>query len=777
MLESGNHPSRPRKIALIGNFLPRQCGIATFTSDLLAALSEENPGADHFAVVMNDIPEGYRYPGQVRFEVNQRVLAEYRLTADFLNMNRVEVVCLQHEFGIYGGDNGVHVLDLLGGLRMPLVTTLHTVIQTPTQGQMAVTKRIAQLSDRLVVMSHKAEQLLQTVYGVPAEKIARIHHGIPDVPFVDPNFYKDQYGVEGRKVILTFGLLSPGKGVETMIDALPAVVREHPQAVYIVLGATHPHVKKGQGESYRLSLQRRAREQGVGDHVIFHNRFVDLKELCEFLGAADIYVTPYLNQEQIVSGTLAYALGSGKATVSTPYWYAEEMLAEGRGRIVPFCDPAALADQVNDLFAQEVERHAMRKRAYTFCRDMVWKEVARQYLDVFSQVKRERESAPRPVFRARTMGSVPREIPQPKLDHIIRLTDDVGILQHAKFIVPDRFHGYCTDDNARALIAVLLAREMMADGEAITNLACTYIGFLHHAFNEENGRFRNFMGYDRRWLEEVGSEDSHGRAVWGLGQAVALAESEDIRAAAQAVFEKALPALTDFDSPRAWAFALVGIHAYLSKFGGDSEVRRIREKLANKLLRLFHDHASDDWPWIEDTVTYANGKIPQALILAGSRQNKADMLNAGLRGLEWLMDIQTDPRGHFVPVGNNGWYPRGGEKARFDQQPIEALDMIEACREAYEATNDEKWLSHAQRCLEWFLGRNDLNAPLYDHKSGGCCDGLQADGPNRNQGAESTLVCFLSLLVLNQMRGRQIAVEATSETNLETRREVTVHGQ
>jgi hypothetical protein len=555
------------------------------------------------------------------------------------------------------------------------------------------------------------------------------------------------------------------------------VVRKHPQAVYILLGATQPHVKKDRGESYRLSLQRRARELGVGDHVIFHNRFVDLKELCEFLGAADIYVTPYLNQEQIVSGTLAYALGSGKATVSTPYWYAEEMLAEGRGRIVPFGDPAALADQVNDLFTQEVERHAMRKRAYTFCRDMVWKEVARQYLDVFSQVKRERESAPRPVFRARTMGSVPREIPQPKLDHIIRLTDDVGILQHAKFIVPDRFHGYCTDDNARALIAVLLAREMLADGEAVTNLACTYIGFLHHAFNEENGRFRNFMGYDRRWLEEVGSEDSHGRAVWGLGQAVALAESEDIRAAAQAVFEKALPALTDFDSPRAWAFALGGIHAYLSKFSGDSEVRRIREKLANKLLRLFHDHASDDWPWIEDTVTYANGKIPQALILAGRRQNKDDMLNAGLRGLEWLMDIQTDPRGHFVPVGNNGWYPRGGEKARFDQQPIEALNMIEACREAYEATNDEKWLSHAQRCLEWFLGRNDLNAPLYDHKSGGCCDGLQADGPNRNQGAESTLVCFLSLLVLNQMRGRQIAVEATSETNLETRREVTVHGQ
>jgi len=777
MFESGKYPSHPGKIALIGNYLPRQCGIATFTSDLLTALSEENPGGEHFAVVMNDVPDGYRYPSQVRFEVNQRVLSEYRLAADFLNMNRVEVVCLQHEFGIFGGDDGVHVLDLLGGLRMPLVTTLHTVIQTPTPGQMTVVKRIAQLSDRLVVMSRKAAQLLQNIYGVPAEKIALIHHGIPDVPFVDPNFYKDQYGVEGRKVILTFGLLSPGKGIETMIDALPAVVGEHPQAVYIVLGATHPHVKKEQGEAYRLSLQRRAREQGVGDHVIFHNRFVDLKELCEFIGAADIYVTPYLNREQIVSGTLAYALGSGKATVSTPYWYAEEMLAGGRGRIVPFQDPEALADQVNDLFTQEVARHAMRKRAYTFCRGMVWKEVARQYLDVFSRVKRERESAPRPVFRARTMESVPREIPRPKLDHIIRLTDDVGILQHVKFIVPDRYHGYCTDDNARALIAVLLAREMMAEGETATNLACTYISFLHHAFNEETGRFRNFMGYDRRWMEEVGSEDSHGRAVWGLGEAVALAESDDICAAAQGMFEKALPALTDFDSPRAWAFALVGIHAYLSRFGGDSEVRRIREKLANRLLRLFRDGASDDWPWIEDKVTYANGKISQALILSGRWQNKAEMLSAGLRSLEWLMEIQTDAGGHFVPVGNKGWYPRGGEKARFDQQPIEALNMIEACREAYDATSDEKWLSHAQRCLEWFLGRNDLNVPLYDHKSGGCCDGLQADGPNRNQGAESTLVCFLSLLALNQMRGRQIAVEATAETNLEPRLEVRVHGQ
>ncbi len=767
MLQPVTYHSHPRKITVIGNHLPRQCGIATFTTDLLTALAAEDQAGDYWAVAMNDVPEGYAYPSQVRFEVNHRVLPEYRLAADFLNMNLVEVVCLQHEFGIFGGENGAHVLDLLGDLRMPIVTTFHSILQDPTAGQMAITRRIAQLSDRLIVMSRRGGRILREVYDVPSEKIAFIHHGIPDVPFVDPNYYKDQYGVEGRKVILTFGLLSPGKGIETMIDALPEVVVRHPEAVYIVLGTTHPHVKKEQGEAYRLSLQHRARDLGVGDHLVFHNRFVDLKELCEFLGAADVYVTPYLNREQIVSGTLAYALGCGKATISTPYWYAEEMLAEGRGRIVPFQDAAALAGEINDLFDHEVERHAVRKRAYTFCREMVWKEVARKYLEVFSEVKRERENRPRPLFRTRTVEALPREIPQPRLDHIVRLTDDVGIIQHAKFIVPDRCHGYCTDDNSRALSAVLMARDMVADAGAVTNLACTYVSFLHHAFNEEAGRFRNFMGYDRRWLEETGSEDSHGRAIWGLGEAVALSDSDDIRAAARSVFEEGLPALTGFTSPRAWAYALVGIHAYLRRFGGDSEVRRIRETLAEKLFRQYRENAADDWPWIEDVVVYGNGKISQALIMSGRSLRNEEMLHAGIRSLEWLMEIQTDGEGHFIPVGCKGWYPRGGAKARFDQQPIEAEEMIDACREAYRTTSDPKWLSRAQCCLEWFLGQNDLHAPLYDHKTGGCCDGLHADGPNRNQGAESTLACFLSLLSINELRSRQISVEATARTEPE----------
>ncbi|OEU52547.1 MAG: glycosyl transferase family 1, partial [Desulfobacterales bacterium S3730MH5] len=719
MKRGGLYRESPKTIALIGNYLPRRCGIATFTSDLLGSLSSEAPETDCWAIVMNDVPEGYPYPSQVRFELNYKNLRDYRLAADFLNMNQVDAVCLQHEFGIFGGAYGCHVLELLRNLRMPVVTTLHTLFTQPDSGQRAILKELGRSSDRLVVMSRKAEETLKEVYEIPAEKCVMIPHGIPDVPFVDPNYYKDQFAVEGRKVILTFGLVSPGKGIEYMIDALPVIAGKHPEIVYIILGATHPNVKREQGEAYRLSLQRRARDLHMESHVIFHNRFVDFKELCEFIGAADIYVTPYLNKEQIVSGSLAYALGAGKAAISTPYWYAEEILGDGRGITVPFRDSNSLAARVIYLLDNEVERHGMRKRAYTFCRDMIWKEVARRYLELLIEVKNERELCPRVTFYAKTLGAVPLELPRPNLRHLNLMTDDVGILQHAKFVVPDRSHGYCTDDNARALIAALMAQDLVPDDSALVDLACRYVGFLHHAFNETIGRFRNFMGYDRRWLEEYGSEDSHGRAIWGLGMAAALSKSESLSGAAISIFEQALPVMDDFRFPRAWAFGLVGIHAYLRRFSGDTEVRRVRESLANRLFDLYQANATDDWPWIEDTVTYANGKIPQALLLSGQWLQRGEMIEAGLGSLEWLVRIQTDPKGHFVPIGNHGWFSRNGERARFDQQPIEAQSMIDACIEAYNITRDEKWIEEARLCFDWFLGKNDLNVHLYDYKTGG----------------------------------------------------------
>lgn len=768
MVRSAAYLGELSKIAFVGNYIPRQCGIATFTTDLLNAVSAEAPSIECWTVAMNDIPQGYPYPKEVRFEINQRVLGEYRLAADFLNVNRVDVVCLQHEYGIFGGEYGAYILELLSELRMPIVSTLHTVLQNPSAGQYSVLRRICQLSDRVVVMSYRAIEILKDIYKIPEEKIVMIPHGIPDVPFVDPNFYKDQFGVEGKKVILTFGLLSPGKGIEYMIEALPAIVKRHPDVVYIILGATHPHIRRDQGESYRLFLQRKARELGVDDHLIFHNRFVSLEELCEFLGATDIYVTPYLNKEQIVSGTLAYAMGAGKATVSTPYWYAEEMLSNGRGCLVPFRDSQAIAERVIELLDNEIERHAMRKRAYTFCREMVWKEVARKYLEVFATVKAERERSPRALFFTKEIAFLPEEIPQPRLEHLVRLTDNVGILQHAKYIVPNRHHGYCTDDNARALIAVLLAKDVdtQIEQEFLTNLACTYLGFLLHAFDESIGRFRNFMGYDRTWLEAVGSEDSHGRAVWALGEAVALADSEEIRATAIELFLKALPVVLDFSSPRAWASTLVGIHSYLQRFPGDLEVRRIRDIIAHRLYDLYRRNAHGDWPWIEDIVSYGNGKIPQALIVSGYDMNDGELIQAGLHSLEWLIKIQTDPKGHFVPIGNNGWFTRSGFRARFDQQPIEAQEMIEALKDAYLVTADEIWIDHAQMCLEWFLGRNDLSVPLYDYRTGGCFDGLTPTGPNRNQGAESTLAWLLSLLNMYTLRSKQVSIAAEKNSGV-----------
>lgn len=739
----------------LGDYLPRRCGIATFTADLCEAIAKEVTGAVCFAVAMNDRPEGYNYPGRVHFEISESKLNEYQLAADFLNMNQIDLVCVQHEYGIYGGPAGSHLLALLRELRMPVVTTLHTVLKEPTPEQRFVLEEISRLSDRLIVMSGRAVDLLQEIYKVPSEKIAFIHHGIPDVPFVDPNYYKDQFGVEGRKVILTFGLISPGKGIEYMISALPSVIQKHPDVTYIVLGATHPRVKKTTGEEYRLSLQRHARLLGLKDHVIFQNRFVELEELCEFLGVADIYVTPYLAEAQVVSGTLAYSLGSGKAIISTPYWYAQEVLSENRGRIVPFRDSEALAAEVIHLLDNEVERHAMRKRAYTYGREMIWKEVARRYIEVFQAARLDRSRPPGPVHVGKTAELRRTELPDLDLNHLRVLTDDTGILHHARFSVPHPHHGYCTDDNARALIAVTMAQPLCEDDATIRLLSARYLAFLAHAFNKSTGTFRNFMSYDRQWKEEEGSEDCHGRVIWALGVTVAHTEDQGQAGMALNLFERALPGLERLLNPLPMAFGLVGIHTYLRRFGGDTEARRIREILANRLFELFQQNATEDWPWCTDILTYANAKLPHALILSGQWMQRGDIFDMGLRALDWLARIQTAPEGHFSPVGNNGWYVRGGEMAHFDQQPIEALSMLEACVEAFDATRDERWLEEACRAFEWFQGHNDLGIPIYDYTTGGCRDGLHSDRTNLNEGAESTLAWLISLLTMYALCARE----------------------
>lgn len=730
---------------MVGNHLPRQCGIATFTADLTDAIAAEYPAKDSFVLAMNDAGKHYAYPSRVRFEVAERDLASYRRAADFLNVNAVDVVSLQHEYGIFGGKAGAHVLELLRELRMPIVTTLHTVLAEPDPDQRAVMDELTRLSSRLVVMSAQGAALLRGVHGVPDHKIDQIPHGIAGVP--NARRSKDRLGVDGKSVLLTFGLLSPDKGIEHVIDALPAIRERCPDVVYIVLGATHPHVKERHGETYRQSLESRALKLGVEGCIIFHNRFVSREELAEFLAAADVYITPYLKPEQITSGTLAYAVGAGKVVISTPYWYAKELLDEGRGILVPWRDPGAIATEVVALLGDEPRRRGMQARAAEFGREMAWPVVARKYMATFERAAVEHTARIRSAFQARTLAERPATLPDVQVEHLRLLTDDTGLLQHAMFGVPRYEDGYCTDDNARALLVTALVDEEGADEAAtVRGLASRYLAFLSHGFNRPQGRFRNFMSYTRRWLEEEGSEDCHGRALWALGTVVGRSSDPGRQSLAGHLFHAALPATTRFTSPRAWAFTLLGVDEYLRAFRGDSSVEEVRRTLSERLLGLYGQVSRVDWPWPEDRVTYENPRISQALIASGARTGNEEMRSAGLRSLAWLVQIQRSDEGYFAPVGSNGFYVRGGEKARFDQQPVEACAMVAACLEAQRVTRDDAWGEHARRAFDWFLGQNQLRQSLCDPATGACRDGLHEDRMNENQGAEATVSFLLALL-------------------------------
>lgn len=747
MQKKTNHTTLKR-IAFIGSYLPRQCGIATFTSDLCENIAEAYPHTSCIVLPVNDVESSYEYPSRVRFELDEKDLASYRTAADFLNINNVDLLSLQHEYGIYGGRAGSHILSLLRELHIPVVTTLHTILQDPDPEQHRVLQEVAKLSDRLVVMSERGRSFLQDIYHVASERIDVIPHGIPDVPFVDPSFYKDLFGAEGKIVLLTFGLLSSNKGIENVIEALPAILDRYPQVLFFVLGVTHPHVLRNEGETYRLSLQRLAREKGVAGNVAFFNRFVGLDELNQFIGAADIYLTPYNSPEQSVSGTLAYTLGAGKAIVSTPYWYAEELLGDGRGSLVPFRDPPALADRIISLLDNEADRHAMRKQAYLYGRDMIWSQVAVTYMRTFERARIERRRIRHLEFRARTLEKRPGDWPPLKLDHLINMTDQTGLLQHAMFTIPKYREGYTTDDNARALIVSMYLDEL--GNPSGSKLANRYLAYMEFAYNTDTHRFRNFLDYQRHWLDETGSDDCLGRALWSLGVVLRHSSTPAHLHLSSRLFQQSLLAILPTTSPRAWSFALLGIHEYLQRFAGDRRANQVQEELTDRLLNLYEQNKQADWLWFEDKLTYCNATLSHALLLSDQTERSLPKTTAGLDSLRWLAEIQRSrsESGHFFPVGSNGFYERGGTRSRFDQQPVEAQAMVSACLEALRLTGDPFFRTEARRAFEWFLGRNDLNMPLYDPTSGGCRDGLHQDRLNENQGAESTLAFLQSLLEL-----------------------------
>jgi glycosyltransferase involved in cell wall biosynthesis len=730
----------------IGNFLPRKCGIATFTSDLYRAVAGQ-PDADPLGVVaMNNTEDGYDYPDTVTFQIQQQSLDDYQRAARFINSSDADLVCLQHEFGIFGGDAGSHLGTLLADLEIPVVTTLHTVLEQPQPPYRRSMLDVIRWSDRLVVMSERAMRILREVYDVPDSQMALIHHGTPDMPLSNPDAHKEQLGLAGRPVILTFGLLSPNKGIEHALEALPPVVERFPQLAYVVLGATHPEVRRHSGEGYRMYLEQKVRDLHLEDNVIFHDRFVEFDELLQFLSAADIYLTPYLCREQIVSGTLAYAVAMGRAVISTPYWYAEELLADGRGVIVEFGDAYGLTSAIGRLLGDKALRTQLRERAHAFGRQMIWSEVGHRYVAQFARVLEERRET-RLAWTARDILFSPPELPEVKLDHLLALTDENGVVQHAHGPVPDLRHGYSADDVGRAL--VVLSRAQSHQNGELADVMSGYLAYLERA-QLEDGRFHNFMDASGRFLDKEGSEDTFGRVIWGLGTVLHLANDETLRRRAAHLFEKAAPHLRSLTHVRAKAYAICGLAGILKRFENAHVLRHTLEEMATSLVELYGVNREEQWHWFEDVVTYGNAIPCQALLWACSLTGDEAMCRCGLESLDFLISSQWN-RNYFDFVGNEGWWVKDGARAIFGQQPIEAAYLTAACVAAYETTADEHYLVSAQHCFEWFFGRNRLNALLYDSATGAVHDGLDPHGVSRNTGAESVIAFLLALLSLARL--------------------------
>jgi glycosyltransferase involved in cell wall biosynthesis len=751
-----------KEIAFLGSSLPRQCGIATYTDDLARSIGglDSSLTLDFFA--MSDKPD-YIYPDRVCLEIADHEISGYQEAADYINRYGYDILSVQHEYGIFGGSAGSYLLNLIREAKMPVVTTLHTVLREPNPEQKQVMDEVLQLSQRVVVMSEKAIEFLDGVHQVHPDKIDMIPHGIPLISEKAGASFRHRLGISGP-MILTFGLLSPDKGVQYVIEAMPKIIDRYPGAVYVIVGATHPHLRAREGEAYRESLQALAKSLGVDQHVRFVNRFVATEELVEYLGAMDIYITPYLNAQQITSGTLAYSVGAGKAVISTPYAYAEEILSEGRGVLVPFRSADAIAEAVINIQSDPAGAAEMGRRAARFGEKMLWPAVAQSYLESFQRARDDSTNQMRQILqKPASLNLSPRAMPDLKLDHLYDLSDDTGILQHATFTVPNRAEGYCVDDNARALLLTAFLESESPLDPGIKLLQSRYLSFVMDAYNPEKARFKNFLTYAREWLEEVGSEDSHGRSLWALGAMANRCRDKGRREVSKQLFERAAPTLLETTSPRTWAYGIIACEEYLSGFPHEYSIQQLKQSLACRLWRQYEINQSAEWPWFEQSLSYANARLCQSLILAGDALGKQHFLKVGLDSLQWLMSHQTGPQGVFAPIGSDCCFHRGQEKSQYDQQPVETAGAVSACLSAYKATQNPHWITEANRAFRWFLGENMLGKSVYDRSTGGCYDGLHPKRVNRNQGAESTLSFLCALVELRSAKLLQSAVISTNQ--------------
>jgi glycosyltransferase involved in cell wall biosynthesis len=746
-------PIPARTTAFVSTFPPRLCGIATFTRDLAQAVAAVDRNVGTSILAITDKADPHAFPECVRFEIQRGVKDDYARAAEFVNYSDIRLVSIQHEYGIFGGEDGAHILDFLARIRVPSIATLHTVLKSPSRLQRAIVEEMAQRCGRLVIMSKIGLRLLRESYDVAADKVVMIPHGIPDLPRDDTTHHKQRFGVAGRRLLLTFGLLSPNKGIETVVRALPRLVKRFPDLMYFVVGATHPEVKRRDGEKYRHALEREAHTLGVADHVVFRNQFVTLEELCEYLQAADIYVTSYRNEAQSTSGALAYAMGAGAAVVSTPYWHAQELLADGRGRLFPVGDVDALATTIESLFSNDLQLQAMRAAAYEFSRSMTWARVGEAYAALAEQVLSEadlsRGDRERVVPSPDVMPIRSFSLPEPCLDHLLRLTDDTGIIQHAIYTVPARRTGYCVDDNARALVVALLAHRVAGSAET-RRLITVYLSFLHYCQNQD-GHFHNFVDYNRVVETDVGSEDCVGRAMWALGATVHMAPDDGVRRLAREMFHRAMAHPLDF-GPRGQALMIMGLEELLRAEPTNSEVRAALDARAGYLCQRYEHEADARWRWFEPTLTYDNAFLPQALFLAFGATGDPRHLKIATESLEFLDQI-CFADGYLALIGNQGWYERGVAKPVADEQPIDAAAFVLAFRSAYLATGERRYLRRMRESFNWFLGANRLEACLYDFSTAGCRDGLSGREASQNQGAESTVSFLMALLTMLDVAG------------------------
>lgn len=735
-------------LALIGNFLPRKCGLATYTTDTFTALKGRFPDLKIDVYAMDDHPGRYVYPPEVTLSIPETERMAYLNAARAIEASGAQAIWLQHEYGIFGGSAGDYILTLLDRTTLPLIVTLHTVLEKPDADQRRVMEGLLRRAAKVVVMAERGREILQRVYGASGRAIVMIPHGVPDRDFVDPDTLKARFGWDGRPTVFTFGLLAPNKGIEVMIEALPAIVAEHPDMLYTVLGATHPNLVAREGEAYRDKLKALAAERGVAANIEFIDAFVEHNELIDYLQAADLYVTPYLNPAQITSGTLSYAIGVGKAVVSTPYVHATEILADGHGVLVDFGDSAAFACEINHLLGNARDRKRLSERAYARGRTMIWPRLAEVAMrDIVEMVAAQ----PRRIAPVKSLSPL-----APDFAAVERMSDATGMLQHSIFSVPDRRHGYCIDDNARALM--LMTQMDDVDDVLADKWMTVYASFVQYAWNPDVRRFRNFMRFDRTWCEDCGSEDSNGRAIWALGVVARGAKLAKHRDWAIALFDQTASVALELGSPRSHAFAMLGAAAILEAHPGHTLARIILARFGEELCDLLEVARRPEWEWFEIVLAYDNARLPEALIRAGDALGRPDLVARGIETLEWIVEKQTSPDGLFRAIGSESFGRAYAEPLQFDQQPLEAQATIDACAAAFDASRDPRWTDEANRAYRWYLGQNDLDLPMTSPQDGGCFDGLTPTGLNRNQGAESILALQLASCAISGLSNRAQSV-------------------